>query len=156
MSKKETIQNQLTKLAFQESIPFCYGCYIKAPTGRCDNCQSDDLMRLMEDVGCEWGTEWVIEEVLKKYLEPVNEKQVFEQMIEDCYPTETKVGWLELDTIDTLKTMCPCDWRLAQDDYIYNLEQDEEFLSFDNGSTYFWTSDIEELLEKKLNEKIAG
>ena len=156
MSKRETIYNKLTALAFQESIAFCYGCYIKAPTGKCDNCASDDLMRLVEGVGCEFGTEWVIEELLKEHLEPVNEKKVFEQMIEDCYPLETKVAWLELDTLDTIKTMCPCDFELAKDDYIYNLEEDEEIMSFDNGKTYFWTSDIEELLEKKLNEKIAG
>ena len=55
--KKETIQNQLNKLAFQESIPFCYGRYIKAPSGLCDNCGTDDLMRLIESSGCEYGTE---------------------------------------------------------------------------------------------------
>ena len=156
MSKRDTIYNQLTALAFQESIPFCYGCYINAPTGRCDNCGSDDLMRLIEGVGCEYGTEWVIGELLRKHLEPVNEKEAFEQMIEDCYSVETKVGWLELDTIDTIKTMCPCDWELAKDDYIYSLQEDEEILSFDNEKTYFWTSDIEQLIEDKLKQKIAG
>ena len=44
MSKREIIYNQLISLAFQESIPFCYTCYIKAPTGKCDNCGSDDFM----------------------------------------------------------------------------------------------------------------
>ena len=52
--------------------------------------------------------------------------------------------------------MCPCDGELAKDDYIYNLEEDEEILSFDNGKTYFATSDIGQLLEDKLGEKIAG
>ena len=65
MSKKETIRNQLNKLAFQESIPFFCSCYIKAPTGLCDNCSSNNLMRFIEDFGCEWGTEWVIEELIK-------------------------------------------------------------------------------------------
>ena len=155
MSKRETIYNQLTALAFQESIPFCYGCYIKAPTGRCDNCESDDCMRLMEGVGCEWGTEWVIEEILKEHLEPVNQEKVFEEMMEDCYPTDTKVAWVELDTIDILKKMCPCDWDMAKDEYIYNLEQDEEVMSFDNGSTYFRTSDIENLIEEKLKREAS-
>ena len=155
MSKRETIYNQLTALAFQESMPFCYGCYIKAPTGRCDNCGSDDLMREMEGVGCEYGTDWVIEEVLKKHLKPVNQEETFENMMEDCYPTETKVAWLEIDTIDTLKTMCPCDWNMAKDEYIYNLEQDEEVLSFDNGSTYFWTYDIESLIAEKLKKEAS-
>ena len=156
MSKKETIYNQLTKLAFQESIPFCYACYIKAPSGHCDNCGTDDLMRFIEGSGCEWGTEWIIEELLNNHLEPFNQEESFKQMIEDCYPIETKVGWLELDTIDTIKTMCPCDWELAKDDYIYNLQEDEEIISFDNGKTYFAASDIEQLIEERLNEKTAG
>ena len=77
MAKREIIYNQLTALAFQESIPFCYGCYIKAPTGICDNCGSDDLMRLLESVGCEYGTEWVIEEILKEHLKPVDKEKDF-------------------------------------------------------------------------------
>ena len=156
MSKKETIQNQLNKLAFQESIPFCCSCYIKAPTGLCDNCGSDDLMRLVEDSGCEWGTEWVIEELLNKHLEPFNQTESFESMIEDCCSEEIKVGWLNLNTADILKTMDEVSWEMAKDEYIAGLEDDEEIMSFDNGKTYFATSDIEQLLEDKLDEKIAG
>ena len=112
-------------------------------------------MRVMDGVGCEWGTEWVIEEILKEHLEPVNQEKVFEEMMEDCYPTDTKVAWLELDSIDILKKMCPCDWDMAKDEYIYNLEQDEEVMSFDNGSTYYWTNEIEELLENKLHKSAS-
>ena len=155
MSKRETIYNQLTALAFQESIPFCYACYIKAPTGKCGNCESDDCMRLMEGVGCEYGTEWVIEEILKEHLELVNQPEAFESMIEGCYPTETKIGWLELSTVDILKTMDEVAWDIAKDEYISSLEEDEEVISFDNGSTYFWTSDIEELIEKKLKKEAS-
>ena len=155
MSKKETIYNQLTALAFQESIPFCYGCYIKAPTGRCDNCGSDDLMRLMEGVGCEYDIEWVIEEILKENLEPVNRSKIFEEMIEDCYPTKTKVGWLELSTVDILKIMDEIAWDIAKDEYISSLEGDEEIMSFDNGSTYFWTSDIDSLIKEKLEKEAS-
>ena len=81
-------------------------------------------MRVIDGVGCEYGTEWVIEEILKEHLKPVDKENIFEQMIEDCYPIDTKVAWVEINTIDILKEMCPCDWRLACDDYIYNLEQD--------------------------------
>ena len=155
MSKRETICNQLEALAFQESIPFCYGCYVKAPTGKCDNCESDDLMREMDGVGCEWGTEWVVEEILKEHLEPVNQTEAFEDMIEGCYPTETKVGWLELNTVDILKTMDEISWDIAQDEYISSLEEEEEVMSFDNGSTYYWTNEIEELLENKLQKSAS-
>ncbi len=155
MTKRETIYKRLTVLAFQESIPFCYCCYIKAPTGKCDNCGTDDLMRLLEGIGCEWGTEWVVEEILKEHLEPVNQTKAFEDMIEGCYPTETKVGWLELSTADILKTMDEVSWDIAKDEYISSLEEDEEVMSFDNGSIYFWTSDIENLIEKKLKKEAS-
>ena len=155
MAKQETINKQLTALAFQETKPFCYLCYIEAPTGRCDNCDSDDLMRLLDGVGCEYGTEWVIEDILKEQLEPVNKEKVFEDMMEECYPIDTKVAWLEINTIDTLKAMYPLDWKMACDDYIYNLEQDEELMSFDGGSNYFWTSDIENLIEEKLQKEAS-
>ncbi|MDE0119336.1 MAG: hypothetical protein OXM55_04925 [Bdellovibrionales bacterium] len=155
MSKKEMIQNQLTKLAFQESIPFCYSCYIKAPTGRCDNCGSDDLMLIMDGVGCEYDTDWVIEHILKEHLEPVNQTESFEDMIEGCYPTETKVGWLELSTVDILRTMDEVAWDIAKDEYISSLEEDEEVMSFDNSSTYFWTHDIENLIEEKLKQEAS-
>ena len=155
MSKREIIYNQLTALAFQESTAFCYSCYIKAPSGCCDNCGSNDLMRVMDGVGCEWGTEWVIEEILKEYLKSVNEEEAFESMIEDCYPTETKVGWLELNTVDILKTMDKIAWDIAKDEYISYLEEDEEVISFDNGSNYYWTSDIEELLENNLQKSAS-
>ena len=106
--------------------------------------------------GCEWGTEWVIEELLNKHLEPFKQTESFESMIEDCYPQTIKIGWLELDTMQTLKTMDEIAWEIAKNDYISSLEEDEEIMSFDNGSTYFATSDIEQLLEDKLDERITG
>ena len=153
MTKRETIYKRLTALAFQESIPFCYSCYIKAPTSRCNNCGTDDLMRLLEGIGCEWGTEWVVDEILKEHLEPVNQTEAFEDMIEGCYPTETKVGWLELNTADILKTMDEVAWNMAKDEYISGLEEDEEVIIFDNGSIYYWAHDIESLIEEKLKKE---
>lgn len=49
------IQNNLEKIAYAKTIPFCYMCYIEAPTGRCTKCHSDDLMRLLPEYGCEYG-----------------------------------------------------------------------------------------------------
>ena len=51
--------------------------------------------------------------------------------------------------------MYPLDWKMACDDYIYNLEQDEELMSFDGGSNYFWTYDIENLIEEKLKKEAS-
>ena len=68
---------------------------------------------------------------------------------------DTKVGWLDLNTVDALKTMDEVSWDMAKDEYISSLEEDEEIISFDNGSSYYWTSDIEELLEEKLKAKAS-
>ena len=95
------------------------------------------------------------EETLKEHLKPVNQTETFEDMIEGCYPTETKVGWLELNTADILKTMDEVSWDIAKDEYISSLEEDEEVMSFDNGSTYFWTYDIENLIEEKLKQEAS-
>ena len=46
-------------------------------------------------------------------------------------------------------------WDIAKDEYISSLEEDEEVLSFDNGSTYFWAHDIENLIEEKLKQKAS-
>ncbi|MDE0517945.1 MAG: hypothetical protein OXH36_00095 [Bdellovibrionales bacterium] len=109
----------------------------------------------MEGVGVEYGTEWVIEHILKEHLEPVNQTENFKDMIEGCYPTETQVGWLELSTVDILKKMDEIAWDIAKDEYISSLEEDKEVMSFDNGSTYFWTHDIENLIEEKLEKKVS-
>ena len=49
------IQEQLNQLALKRSIPFCYGCYREAPKDKCLYCGSDDFMRLLPGVGCEYG-----------------------------------------------------------------------------------------------------
>ena len=77
-------------------------------------------------------------------------------MIEDCYSEEIKIGWLNLNTADILKIRDEVSWEMAKDEYIASLEDDEEIMSFDNGKTYFATSDIEQLLEDKLDEKADG
>jgi hypothetical protein len=71
---KTEIETKLEELAFKRTIPFCYGCYTEAPSGRCKTCGSDDLMRLMPSVGVEYGTDWVIKQILLEELTPVNVK----------------------------------------------------------------------------------
>ena len=61
---KEELLEKLNEIAFQKSEPFCYGCYVICPTGRCSKCGSDDLMRHLDGVGVEWGTDWIIKELL--------------------------------------------------------------------------------------------
>lgn len=51
----KNIESNLKTIAYKKSIPFCYSCYKEAPSGVCKTCHSDDLMRLMPEIGCEYG-----------------------------------------------------------------------------------------------------
>ena len=143
---KTEIQQKLEQLAFNRTTPFCYGCYIKAPQGVCPSCHSDDLMRHLDGVGVELGTDWVIKHILEDELTPADTNAAFEDSIRGCYPEETQVGWMTFDTVELMNSQDPISWKIACDEYESELEADEQIMSFDNGSTYFWVHDLEGLL----------
>lgn len=144
------ILEQLEQIAFNKTIPFCYGCYTECPTGKCPLCGSDDLMRLLPGNGCEYGTNWVMKALLEENLTPANLEESFEQSISDCYSETTKVGWMELDTVSILKEMDPISWRCALSDYEGQEADEGNIITFDNGSTYYWRYDIENLIKEEF------
>lgn len=140
---KTDIIKKLEKLALARTTPFCYSCYIKAPTGSCPNCHSDDLMRHLEGVGVEYGTNWVIEHILESELNSVDIDEVFEESIRSIYPETAQVGWMTFDTVELMKSQDPISWKVARDEYIDSLEFAEEIISLDNGLSYYWKDDLE-------------
>ena len=151
----EEINKKLESIAYAKTIPFCYCCYKEAPTGRCNKCYSDDLMRLLPSYGVEYGISWVIETLIEENLTPIDEEEVFSQMISECYSETTKVGFLELDTVTVMKDQDPIAFQLAQSEYIDSLHQDEQIITFDNGANYYWIHDVESFIEENLPEEVA-
>jgi hypothetical protein len=143
---KSEVQEKLHQLALKRSTPFCYSCYKSAPSGRCMTCSSDDLMRLVDGVGCEYGTYWIVQHILVEELTSIDD--IFEESIRQSYPEVTTVGWMKFDTVDLMKSQDPMAWKIARDEYIEGLDSDKQIISFDNGSTYYWASDLESLCEK--------
>jgi len=141
------IKEKLEKLAYKKSIPFCYSCYQDAHTGKCQKCGSDDLMRKISSVGVEFGIEWVLHHILETELTPVDTAEAFEESIRSCYPETVQVGWMTLDAVSVMKDQDPISWNIAQSEWESQEAEDGSILSLDNGSTYYWISDIEELLE---------
>ncbi len=135
---KSEIQQKLEQLAYERTTPFCYGCYIKAPKGVCPKCHSDDLMRHLDGVGVEWGTDWVIKHILQEELTSVDIDETFEESVRQCYPEEVTVGWITVDTVEVLKSQDPTSWRIARDEYIDELVAIEEIISYDDGITFYW------------------
>lgn len=144
------IQKQLELIAFKRSIPFCYSCYKQAPTGCCESCRSDDLMRLLPEVGCEYGTDWIIKHILETEVESVDLSDAFEESIRECYPEETKVGWMTFDTVTLMKENDPVGWRCAISDFESQEESEGNILSLDGGCTYYWRHDLESLISSEL------
>jgi hypothetical protein len=150
---KTEIQVKLEKLAYECSIPFCYSDYIECSTGTCPKCGSDDLMRLVRGVGCEYGVGWVIEHILESELEPADLEEAFEESVRQCYAETTKVGWMEFDTVSLMKDQDIVSWNCAQSEWESQEADDGNIISFDNGSTYYWPCDLERLSANERTSK---
>jgi len=144
---KSQILEKLEQLAYKRSNPFCLSCYRVAKSGRCNSCGSDDLAREVPSVGCDWGSSWIIEHILKEELNPVGTDEAFEDFVRGCYPETTQVLWGNFDSVQLMKDHDPISWKLARDEWESQEEEEGNIISLDNGSTYYWTHDVEHLLE---------
>ncbi|MBM4253679.1 MAG: hypothetical protein FJ146_17060 [Deltaproteobacteria bacterium] len=136
----------LTKIAIARSTRFCYGCYADA-NGRCAQCGSDDLMFKLDGVGVEYGTDWLLQDLLATSLSPADTLEAFEQSVADCYPETVQIGWITCDTVTALKDLDPVSWDQAHSEWIDNELSDGNLITFDHGSTYYWLSDVERLVD---------
>lgn len=74
------------------------------------------------------------------------------RFMREVYPEETKIGFLNYDTVSAMKELDPVAWDLAQSEWIDGEESEDNLISFDNGSTYFNVSEIESFIAKKEAE----
>lgn len=155
-SEKEVLLKRLEVVAYKRSVSFCCHCYIDAPSGTCAICTSDDLMKVIHGVGCDWGIFWVLEHLIKESLTPVNVDEFFEESIRDCYPETVQVGWLTLDVAETIKNEDPISWDIAKSEWIDAELEAETLISFDNGATYYWTYEVEKFLDESEAELEAA
>ena len=142
---KTEIKNKLRQLALKKSLPFCYGCYKDAPTGKCECCGSDDLMRHLPSVGCEYGTEWIVQHILETEFTAINTEEAFKESISQSYPEETTVGWMTFDTVTLMKSQDPISWNIACGEWESSEEEDGKMISFDNGSNHYYAHQFDNL-----------
>ena len=150
------ITEALTQIALTKSIPFCYSCYTRAPSGKCATCGSDDLMYELPGVAVEYGTDCLIREVLREHLTPADTLDAFEQSVAECYPATVKIGWIEHDTVSAIKELDPISWDIARDEWLDSEISDGNIISFDNGSCHYWLADIEQLIEEFAPESVSA
>ncbi len=144
--------NNLETIAYQKSKPFCYTCYISVKGIHCQKCGSNDNMRLLEGYGVEYGTDWIIEQLISENCSPVDE-DFAEESLRDCYPETVKVGWVEVDPIDAIKRLDPISFQIAVNEHIDMLKEDNEIIEI-AGEDY-WRSDIQKYICDNLKEEVV-
>lgn len=144
------LNKRLNNLAFKKTYPFCYGCYKRVVQSKeCPSCGSDDLMRELVGVGVEYGTDWVIKQLVSENVKEFECKSSYEEFLREIYGENVVIGSFTFDTVDVIKKMDEIAYRCGISDYIADLESDGKIVSFDNGATYFSTAEIEDYLESE-------
>ena len=137
--------DKLSQMALKRSIPFCMGCYQEAKSGTCPTCGSDDLGRLLPGHSCDWGLDFIIEEILRESLTPVDLEEAFEESFREVFSKTTKVAWLEFDTATIVKELDQISWRCAVGDFESQEAETGTIVTFNQGQTYYWAHDLEAL-----------
>ena len=138
----DDIKEKLTALAFEMTDNFCYGCYKVVEADRCPGCDSDDFMRHLDGVGVEYGTDWVIEHLIKEHCSPIDAEEQFEELLSETCET-VKIGSLEYDPGHVLRNIDPVAFRCGVSDM---LADDEQFIEVDG--QYYQVYDIENMIEE--------
>ena len=136
------LNEKLIALAFDVTDNFCYSCYTVVKTDHCPGCGSDDFMRHLDGVGVEYGTNWVIEHLIKEHCEAIDAEGQFEEMLNEC-SEPVKVGCCEWDAGYVMKELDPVAFRCGVSDY---LSDDEQFVEIDG--EYYNISDIENMIDE--------
>jgi len=104
-------------------------------------------MRITADDGPEYGTEWIVEQILRSELTPVDPDEAFEESARSGYPEQVSIGWMTLDSVSVMKSMDPVAWRCAQVDWESEEESEGNIISLDGGAIYFSRDDLEKFVE---------
>lgn len=142
MTVTDELKEKLTALAFDMTDNFCYSCYKVVKGENCPSCGTDDFMRHLDGVGVEYGTDWVIEHLIKENCTPIDEEQEFEELLNECYEP-VKVGCCEWDAGYVMRELDPVAFRCGVSDM---LEVDEQYAEVDG--QYYYVFDIENMIEE--------
>lgn len=145
MTTTQQIHARLEDAAYKVTDNFCYSCYKVVEGEFCPSCRSDDFMRHLQGVGVEYGTEWVIEHMVKEHCEPIDTEELFEEMLDDCYEQVT-LGNLSWYPSHVMKNLDPIAFKCGVSEYIDGLVEDGEYYEFDGD--YYDFTDIQNMLDE--------
>jgi hypothetical protein len=142
MELSDDLRERLDEIAFKVTENFCYGCYHVVKADHCPTCGSDDFMRHLDGVGVEYGTDWVIEHLIREHCDPIDEEEAYEELLDECYP-EVKIGDLTYSAGYVVKNVDPVAFRCGVADM---LSDSETYVEVDG--RYYLVSDIEATIDE--------
>src|SRR4030042_5598028 len=122
MTILQLIHGRLQSVALKITDNFCYSCYKVVKGDRCPGCGTDDFMRHLEGVGVEYGTEWVIEHLIKEHCSPIDGEEQFEELLSETCEM-VKIGSLEYDPGYVLRNIDPVAFRCGVSDMLSDEDQ---------------------------------
>ena len=144
MTTLQIIAENLNDAAYAITDNFCYGCYKVVEGDNCPTCGSDDFMRHLSGVGVEYGTEWVIDHLIETKLEPIDGEELFEELLDECYP-EITVGCCTWSAGQVMREMDPIAFRCGVSEELDSLAQDGQI--YESGGEFYHITDIEDMLD---------
>lgn len=106
-------------------------------------------MRATEN-GVEYGTTWIIEDLITEHLNPIDADEEFEESVRQCFDETITVLWMKLDAVTVAKESDPISWRIAKDEWLDQEVSEKQIMEFN--SKYYRTSEIETFLDQELIE----
>lgn len=146
IEERKLLHKRLQKLALKLTKPFCYTCYITCTSGICESCDSDDLMRELDGVGVDYGTDWIIDSILEQHLTQVDIEAEFKDYFLLNNEEVIKIGNSFFNSIDIYKTLDITSWENELNDWRISQTADGTFFTNDDGENNYLVSDIESLL----------
>ena len=145
MTKLDTILEQLQEAAYTITDNFCYACYKVVDGDRCPTCGTDDFMRHLEGVGVEYGTEWVIDHLIETRLEPVDGEELFEELLDECYP-EIQIGCCTFSPSQVMQELDPTCFRIGTQENLDSLAEDGQL--YEHNGDYYQITDLDDMLDE--------
>ena len=147
MTTLQIIHGRLEEAAYKVTDNFCYSCYKVVEGDRCPSCGTDDFMRHFEGVGVEYGTEWVIDHLIETRLEPVDGEELFEELLDECYP-EVRIGCCTFSPSQVMKELDPTCFNIGVQENLDALAQD--FALYEHNGDYYRLEDLVDMVEDIL------
>jgi hypothetical protein len=150
MTHQQEIHARLEQAAYAATDNFCYGCYKVVKADHCPTCGTDDFMRHLSGVGVEYGTDWVIEHLIKTNCSPVEGDEMYEELLDECWP-EVTIGCGTYSPSQILKNCDEVAFELGVKENLDNLAEDGILYEVDGD--YYRLDDIDQMLSDLVEAK---